>query len=230
MSEKEYRCKAEVEASYEAPPPEPPKVPVTFREKWDNFWYYYKGRTLLIAFLVLVFGITGWQFFTRENPDYIVMLAMDKTVPADVTEALEDYLDDFGEDLNGDGKVAVQIYDVSSSNNTEIRQANATKMIAELQNGEVMLFVVDSVYFDKLNGMQVFEQRDEFPDRDGYGYNLRDTRLADALNAAYPNFISHDVYLAKRVVAGTSFEKLEKSVRSEKESLALMEKLLASLE
>ena len=93
-----------------------------------------------------------------------------------------------------------------------------------------MLFVVDSVYFDKLNGMQVFEQRDEFPDRDGYGYNLRDTRLADALNAAYPNFISHDVYLAKRVVAGTSFEKLEKSVRSEKESLALMKKLLASLE
>ena len=229
MSEKQYRCKAEVEALYEAPAPEAPKAPVTFREKWDNFWYYYKGRTLLIAFLVLVFGITGWQFVTREKPDYTVMLAMDKPVPTEVVEALEGELARFGEDLNGDGKVVVQVYDVSSSSNKEIQTANSTKMMGELQNGEVMLFFVDEVYFDKLNGLQVFEQREEFPDCGGAAYNLRDTRLADVLNQAYPGFISHNVYLAKRVVAGTDFAKVEKSVQSEKNSVALMEKLLASL-
>lgn len=230
MKEKEFRCKAEVDASYEVPEREEVRKPRTFREKWENYWYHYKGRTLLIAFLAVAFGFTLWQYLSREKPDYIVMMAFDKTVSSDIVDGVEEYLAPYGEDINGDGKVIVSVYDVSTSSNTEIQRSNATKIMAELQNGEIMLFLVDDVYFDKLHGLEVFEQNERFPDRDGYAYCLRDTPLADALNEVQTNFISHNFYIAKRVVAGTSFEKVEKSVKSEQESLALLDRFLDAME
>lgn len=230
MEDKEFRCKAEVVASYEAPEKEEALKPRTFREKWDNYWYHYKGRTFLIAFLVVVFGVTGWQFVTKERPDYVVMMAFDKTISADIVYCVEDFLAPYGEDLNGDGKVIVDVYDVSASSNPDAQKANATKIIAELQNGEIMLFIVDDVYFDKLHDLEVFEQNEKFTDLDSYAYCLRGTPLEDALNGVQDKFINHDFYIAKRVVKGTSFEKVEKSVKSEKESVALLDRLLESFE
>lgn len=229
MSDRQFRSKAEVDAYYEAPEREAPLRPVTLRQKWENFWYYHKKATLLGGFLVIVFGFTLVQFLTREKPDYTVMLAMDKTVPAAVIETLEDELAACGEDLNGDGRVIVSVYDVSTAADRDTRNANATKMLAELQNGEIMLFFVDPVYFDKLNDLQVFERRADFPDREGCAFNLRDTSLAAAVNERVRGFLAGDFYLAKRAVAGTDFEKLEKSRRCEKDAVALMEQLMEKL-
>lgn len=230
MEDKEFRCKAEVVASYEAPEREEERKPRTFREKWDNYWYHYKGRTLLIAFLVVVFGVTGWQFATKVRPDYVVMMAFDKTVTPDIVYCVEDYLAPYGEDLNGDGKVVVDVYDISASNNPDVQKANATKIMAELHNGEIMLFIVDGAYFDKLHDLEVFEKNESFPDLDSYAYCLRGTGLEDALNGVQEKFINHDFYIAKRVVKGTSFENVEKSIKAEKESLELLDRLLKSFE
>ena len=41
MGEKEFRCKAEVVASYEAPEREEERKPRTFREKWSNYWLWF---------------------------------------------------------------------------------------------------------------------------------------------------------------------------------------------
>ena len=225
--ERQYRSKAEVEAFYQ-PVKEEPLRPVTLRQKWENFWFYHKKAMILGGFLVVLFAVTLWQFLAKERADYTVMLAMDKAVPATVVEALEGYLAGCGEDLNGDGKVIVDVYDISTSTNNDINRSNATKLMAELQNGEIMLFFVDPVYFDKMTDLQVFEQRAEFADCDGYAVNLRDTPLVDALNAEVARFINGDFYLAKRAVAGTDFEKWDKSVRCETEALTLLKNLLAA--
>ncbi len=230
MGEKEFRCKAEVEASYEAPEKVEALKPRTFREKWDNYWYHYKGRTILIVFLVAVFGFTGWQFVTKEKPDYVVMTAFDKALAPDIIYCIEDYLAPYGEDINGDGKVIVDVYDVSTSSNNDIQKSNATKMMAELQNGEIMLFIVDDVYFDMLYELDVFEENEFFKERDGFACSLRESDLTDKLNSIQAKFINHDYYIAKRVVKGTTFERVEKSLRSEKESLVLLERLIASFE
>ncbi|MBP5618468.1 MAG: hypothetical protein J6X61_04910 [Clostridia bacterium] len=223
--ERSFRSKAEVDAYYEAPERQAPLRPVTFKQKVENFWFYHKKAVLLGGFLVIAFGFALWQFLTREKPDYIVMLAMDKTVPAAVIETVEDELSALGEDLNGDGRVIVSVYDVSTAADRETQKANATKMLAELQNGEVMLFLTDGVYFDKLNDLQVFEERADFPDREGLAWNLRDTPLCAAIDQKMPGFLGDEFLLGKRVVAGTDFEKVEKSRRAEKEAVALMERL-----
>lgn len=226
--ERNFRSKAEVDAYYEAPERQEPLRPVTLRQKAENFWFYHKKAVLLGGFLALVFGFTLWQFLTREKPDYVVMLAVDKSVPAVVTETLEEELAALGEDLNGDGRVLVSVYDVSTARDRETQKANATKLLAELQNGEVMLFLVDGVYFDKLNDLQVFEQRGEFPDREGLAWNLRGTSLGAAVDGKMPGFLGDEFLLCKRAVAGTDFEKLEKSRRAEENALALLDKMKAT--
>ena len=223
--ERNFRSKAEVDAYYEAPERQEPLRPATFKEKLENFWFYHKKAVLLGGFLAIAFGFALWQFATREKPDYVVMLAVDKTVPAAVVETVEDELSALGDDLNGDGKVIVSVYDVSTALDRETQKANATKMLAELQNGEIMLFLVDGVYFDKLNGLQVFEERADFPDREGLAWNLRDTPLCAAIDQKMPGFLGSEFLLCKRVVAGTDFEKLEKSRRAEENAIGLLKKM-----
>ena len=225
--ERNFRSKAEVDAYYEAPERPEPLRPVTFKQKAANFWFYHKKAVLLGGFLAIVFGIALWQFLAREKPDYVVMLAVDKTVPAVVIETVEDELSAIGEDLNGDGRAIASAYDVSTAADRETRNANAIKLQAELQNGEIMLFLVDGVYFDKLNDWEVFEQRADFPDRQGLAWNLRDSPLGAAVDAKLPGFLGKEFLLGKRVIAGTDFEKLEKSRRAEENAIRLIEKMKA---
>lgn len=229
MEEKKFRCKAEVEAAYVAPEKQETLRPKTFKEKIQNYWYHYKWHTIIIGFIAVVFGVTFIQFITKTEPDYIVMTAFDKYMPYSVTQTMSEYLSNFGEDVNGDGEVVVQIYDISTSVDSQIQQSNSAKLMAELQNGEIMLFIVDDFYFDKLNSLEVFDKLSFGDAKDGYAYNLFGTTFADAINTIEPEYVVNDFYIAKRVVKGTSFEKIDKSVKSEKESLALLDKFIASL-
>ena len=178
MSDKQYRCKAEVDADYVPERVERDTRPKGLRAWLENYWYHYKWATIISAFLIAVFIFTFIQFITRESPDYVVMTAFDRYVPSEITDVMSAELAKYGEDLNGDGKVIVDIYDVSTSDNRSIQQSNVTKMMAELQRGEIMLFIVDGTYFDKLNELEVFEKDEKlFGDCDGYAVNLRDTEL-----------------------------------------------------
>lgn len=241
MSEKNFRSKAEVEAFYEVEQAEP-AAPLTFKERIVNFWYYYKWHTIIIAFIafVLIFGFA--QCATKENPDYTVITAFDKYIPLEVTSAIEGELEKYAEDINGDGKVIVHIYDVSTATDHDTQMAQSTKLMSELQRGEVMLLIVDDVYYDKLGGLDVFEALPEyFPDKDNTALNLLDSDLTDIINEAYAplavanygkevDFISGNYYIAKRVIAGTSYEKVEKSIMSEQNNLKMLRKFIDSLE
>ncbi len=242
MSEKNYRSPAEVEAFYEAEPAAEPLAPLSFKEKLQNFWYYYKWHTVIAAFVacVLIFGFA--QCATKETPDYTVITAFDKYLPLEITSAIEEELEKYGEDINGDGEVIVHIYDVSTATDRDAQMAQSTKLMSEMQRGEVMLLIVDDAYFDKLDGLDVFEQRpDIFPDKDNKALNLLKSDMTDIINKAYEplamanygkavDYITGNYYITKRVVAGTSFETVEKSVESEKANLKMLEGFLSCLE
>ena len=230
MDDKKFRCKAEVEAAYVAPEKQDALRPKTFKEKVQNYWYHYKWHTIIIGFIVVVFGFTFIQFITKTQPDYKIMTAFDKYMPYSVTQTMGEYLENFGEDVNGDGEVVVEIYDISTSPDKQIQTSNSAKLMAELQNGEIMLFIVDEYYFDKLNDIEVFEKLADFNAKDGFAYNLLGTTFADAINTIEPEYVVNDFYIAKRVVKGTSFEKIEKSVEFEKQAKELLDKFIASLE
>lgn len=227
--EKQFRCRAEVEASFTPEEKAVDSTPLTAKEKLQNFWYYYKWHTIIGLFIafVLIFGVA--QCTTKEEPDYTVMTVFDKYVPSEVTGKIEDYLEQFGEDINGDGKVVVHIYDASASDDRDIQNANSTRLMAELQRGEVMLFIVDEDNFSRLDNLNVFEKYPDFKDKDGYALNLRYSNLTDELNSVREGFINHDYYVAKRVLKGTDYENTEKFIKSEEKNLKLLDKFIDSL-
>jgi hypothetical protein len=200
--------------------------PKTFKERLANFWYHYKWHTIIITFLLISMTVGFTQCATKENPDYKIMLCMDKYIPDGIVPAIETYFEQYADDINGDGKVIVHVVDASTGVTDELQRSQSSKLMGELQIGEVMLIMTDETYFKRLDERDVFDTADYFPDKNGKAMNIRNTELAELLNTVSDKFISHDVYISKRMVAGTMFDGNEKSMTAEKNSIELLQRFM----
>ena len=88
------------------PKAEPPKTP---KGKWENFWYHYKWHFWggLFGLVALVILIT--QAATVDRADYSVLLITDNAYDDLHLSTLEKKLAEYGEDIDEDGKVEVEI-------------------------------------------------------------------------------------------------------------------------
>ena len=121
--------------------PEPQRE-YTKKEKAANWWHYH-WMAVVVAVLVVVFGvwiIKDTVFQTR--PDVQVAYVGTSDLPTDTVTALQDALTPFCSDLNGDGKVVVQVdsyivdFDAANENTDAYYQmAGVTRLSAELSSG-----------------------------------------------------------------------------------------------
>ena len=121
--------------------PEPPRE-YTKKEKAANWWHYH-WIAVVVAVLVVVFGvwiIKDTVFQTR--PDVQIAYVGTSDLPADTVTALQDALTPFCSDLNGDGKVVVQVdsytvdFDAANeSTDAYYQMAGVTRLSAELSSG-----------------------------------------------------------------------------------------------
>ncbi len=83
-----------------------PKAPVTFGQKFSNFWYHYRG---VVAVVVILFGVAGfflWDVLSR--PEYDLTTYISASYPMSIMqEPFEKVLPQYAGDLNKDGKVLV---------------------------------------------------------------------------------------------------------------------------
>ena len=121
--------------------PEPPRE-YTKKEKAANWWHYH-WMAVVVAVLAVVFGvwiIKDTVFQTR--PDVQVAYVGTSDLPTDTVTALQDALTPFCSDLNGDGKVVVQVdsytvdFDAANeSTDAYYQMAGVTRLSAELSSG-----------------------------------------------------------------------------------------------
>lgn len=112
------------------------------KEKAANWWHYH-WMAVVVAVLVVVFGvwiIKDTVFQTR--PDVQVAYVGTSDLPTDTVTALQDALTPFCSDLNGDGKVVVQVdsytvdFDAANeSTDAYYQMAGVTRLSAELSSG-----------------------------------------------------------------------------------------------
>ena len=175
-----------------------------FKKKLSNFWYYYKWHTLLSIFVcfVLIVGVT--QCSTKVKSDYLIMLGFNRYVPEEVIYSMCNYIENYGQDVNDDGQVVVEIIDVSTYSNQipELYRAASSKMQAESLRNEVMLYIVDETFYDKMNNkIVVFDEYEQFNQKDNTAYNLNDTKFAKYVNDSYgKKYITTNTYITKRVI------------------------------
>lgn len=111
--------------------------PQTSRSWWENFWYHHKLAFWLGLFGVVVLIVTVVQLVQKDDPDYRVLLLSEKGYTTQELAALEALLTPYGEDLDGDGKVEIQVENclygphVDQSQNSGIQQVQAHLVAAD---------------------------------------------------------------------------------------------------
>lgn len=126
---------------------------LSFKEKWVNFWYYYKLHVvaaLVVAFLV---GFTVVECVNRIDYDLEISYYSASPISGEATDKLTELIKENVDDINANGQTDVFIASCFADPESLDEQTQATlmKLSAEIAAGETMLYLVDEVYYERLS-------------------------------------------------------------------------------
>ena len=227
---------------------------MTRKEKWVNFWFYYKWHVIVSIAAIILVGMFVRDLASQVDPDYQIGILSGRTLSSDALLALEAELSLLADDRNGDGevKVAVMEYTVSPGNETAeqtatmdayTQMAGVTKLMADGQTGSSMLFLTNdpAAYHEKFS---LFAYNDGSPvppgspDMERLGVAWKDCPVLTALplgnittidgSAGVPvQSIFADFYLLKRATEGTSIAEDKKAMAYYNDAMVLFDTLTA---
>ena len=131
------------------PEPIPELTPAEKRkQKWDNFWFYYKKPFWIILFVIIVVLYVTEPFTPRVKPDYTITIISQKYWTDNHVNRFSAAMVPYGEDLNGDGQVIVDTHyyflpENLDSMDAEMVEASYIKLTAGFQTCESMIYLCD---------------------------------------------------------------------------------------
>ncbi len=186
----------------EAKPSEMAVEPKTFKEKLQNYWYHFKFQTILAAFLIILVAVLTVQCANREKYDFSVMYFVYTPALDSQLDKVEEYFEAKAKDLNGDGKVNVNVLNCSvSPDSTDMNYRNTvfTKIQATIvAERSTVLFIIDDSskeYFDS-----VFEQSLFIEEPLALGKEFSKATATDGVE------LPENLMLGLRAINGTTFE------------------------
>ena len=128
-------------------------------EKAGNWWHYNK---VIVAVALVAAVMLAWlahDIFFRVKPDYMVGYVGRSGLPEDTTDALGAALAEFGEDVNGDGKVVVQVnqFVVSLEQTPSVSEMDPYEQMAGLTQLSADIASASGSYIYLLEDPEVFE-------------------------------------------------------------------------
>ncbi len=116
----------------------------SFGEWLSNVWYRNKWLILFVVFLAVAFGYITYDTATRTQPDITVLVLSKNYALYYRTEELSAFLGNYCDDLNGDGEVYVEIYNISTDySDTNTVTANQAQLMSQLQSGQNIILIAD---------------------------------------------------------------------------------------
>lgn len=135
-------------------PPEQPPEKMTRKKKLENFWFYYKWHLIIGAVVLVLVGSFVYEMASQVDPDYQIAIVTETMLPDAVLEGLETQLAGFADDFNSDGKIKVSVMqynlsigggDATNPADPYTQMAGSTKLMADAQSGDSMLYLTDDV-------------------------------------------------------------------------------------
>lgn len=131
------------------------RPPLTREERRINWWHYHKWH---VAIGVLLTGICVSLVchalgVGQVRPDYQVAYVGKNALPEDTAAAIEAQFAALGEDLNGDGRVAVQLNQYPSTGGADPSSAAATEitLMADLLECDSYFFLLEDPAWFQVN-------------------------------------------------------------------------------
>lgn len=120
---------------------------LTPEERRKNWWYYHKWH---IAIGVALAGIGVnilWHALGigQIRPDYQIAYVGETALPDDTAAAIEAAFASMGEDLNGDGRVTVQLNQYASTGGADAEMATSAEvtLTADIMNRDSYFFLLE---------------------------------------------------------------------------------------
>ncbi len=158
--------------------------PKGLKAKLENFWYHYKYFFLSGVFLFTALVIVLFQCVSRPNYDYYFVIVTDSVelAPSQI-QSLSDQLSSYGEDLDGDGEVAISLIDCSFNKDVSSYQmilAKKQKLQSVIMNeGDALIYITEKSCLEWINteiGEDFFVDLN-LSEEDGRYFSLEDTEL-----------------------------------------------------
>lgn len=136
-------------------------VKLTLGQKISGAWYRSKWLILFVAFLIVVFVYITYDTLTTVKPDYTVLVISSDSALYYRTVELEEFIESFCDDVNGDGEVNVLIYNISTDYTSDPSTATASQaqLMSQLQSGENVLLISDQP-----TDFELIDFRGDYPD------------------------------------------------------------------
>lgn len=209
-----------------------PAVPLDGKQKWENFWYYYKFHVMAIVLAVVVLVVGVAQCVNRPRYDYQIVLFTYAGYVDDQLDLIAEQFEPFAEDCNGDGKVEIGIINCSFDQSMQSQQV-ATNSLVKLQSlianrTDAMLFITDEETFAYLNkpyegGMMA---NLGLPDDGGTSYHLPQS-FYDATIVREIS-LPEGLRISRRKIEGTSFAGSEEAASNAALADQLLEQMIAA--
>jgi len=189
----------ESETIHEEPEKE---VQLTFSRKIANFFYHNKWWLGLGTFMVCMTVFLVYNLLSKPNPDMSVIILCDNE-SIGYSAKLEEYIEQFAEDFNGNGEVLADTHYIPYTDNAYANYQNGTdtKLTTEMQSADAVIVIVGDNINKMLNPEENLVNLEEiFPDSPyvrGYGFYLRNTSFPERLGIPKTD-IGYDIYLGIR--------------------------------
>ena len=180
------------------------EIKLSFRKKIVNFFYHNKWWLGIGICCACIGGFLIYNLLTRPNPDMVVLVIADNEELGAVSE-LKEYIQNYAEDFNDNGKTEVSVYYIPYSDNDYRNYADGadTKLSTQLQSADSVI-VLGGKKLDELLGEdaknEFIDLEEVYPDNPhvtGYKFMLKDTDLGEKIKVE-PDCITDDLYIAVR--------------------------------
>ena len=130
-------------------------VELTPEERRKNWWHYHKWH-IAIGVILVAAGVSILCHALgvgRTRPDYQVAYVGENALPDDTAAAVEAAFAAFGEDLNGDGRVTVQLNQYPSAGGADAGAAASSEvtLMADLLERESYFFLLEDPAWFQVN-------------------------------------------------------------------------------
>lgn len=143
---------------------------ITQLKFWQNFWDYYKLHTFFVL-LVIVMMVIGVKSCMNkvENDLKITCICGSESISS---EKLEETVSGWAKDLDGDGRVTVDIFNNSilGTDTMDMAVTVLNRIDADFIAGEPFILIADDEYIGRFVNMGALQQLEEVT----YGLDLQD--------------------------------------------------------
>ena len=187
-------------------------APVSFKDKFKNFWFHYKTTVIICSLVAAAITFLTVQGINKERYDATVLFCTHMPFLQESIEGVEAKLGDYFSDVDNNGEVNVSLYHAYYKQEPDeyiaTDDAMRTRIMAEIAVGENCLFIVENDILEDLSSKGAFldlrEVLDIKSNKPVYSVSIKDSKLfeADVFDKERENY-----YLAIRVYKeGTSKE------------------------